>query len=106
MTKSAKKRAKSAEVAKARPMTHSEELKIQRNADEALKQNLAYLQDMIKRHPTLYKNEFVKHFAVFKAKMVTFKESPAKNDVQFNSYMLFLSHVSYIHLTYLSLDIS
>jgi uncharacterized membrane-anchored protein YhcB (DUF1043 family) len=40
MTKSSKKRAKNAVIAKAHPLSHSEEVKKQREADEALKQTL------------------------------------------------------------------
>ena len=80
MTKSSKKRAKSAEIAKSRPMTASEAHKIQRDADEALKQNLQYLQDMCKRHPDLYRKEFERYFELFKEKMAAFKENPAKHE--------------------------
>ncbi len=95
MTKSAKKRSKSAAIAKTKPLSHSEEQKIQREKDEALKQTLQYLQDRVKRHPDLYKNEFVKYWALFKEKMEAFKENPAKKDDQFNYYMLFFSHISH-----------
>ena len=37
MTKSAKKRSKSAALAKTKPLSHSEELKLQKEKDEALK---------------------------------------------------------------------
>ena len=60
-----------------------------------MKQILQYLQDRIKRHPDLYKNEFVKHFAIFKEKMAAFKENPAKKEDQLNYYMLFFSHISH-----------
>jgi hypothetical protein len=93
MTKSAKKRSKSAALAKTKPLSHSEEVKLQKEKDEALKQTLQYLQDRVKRHPELYKNEFVKHWAIFKEKMEAFKENPAKKEDQFNYYMLFFSHV-------------
>lgn len=76
-------------------LTHAEEVKLQKEKDEALKQTLQYLQDRIKRHPDLYRNEFDKHFAVFKLRMEQFKEQPAKNEQQFNYYMLFFSHISH-----------
>lgn len=94
MTKSAKKRAKSVEIAKSKPLTHSEELKLQRQADEALKQTLQYLQDRVKRQPELYRNEFDKHWVVFKAKLAAFKQSPGKCDPQLNYYLLFFAHIS------------
>jgi len=53
------------------------------------------LQDRVKRHPDLYRNEFVKHFAIFKEMMTKFKENPAKKEDQFNYYMLFFSHISH-----------
>lgn len=92
---SAKKRSKSAALAKTKPLSHSEEVKLQKEKDEALKQTLQYLQDRVKRHPELYKNEFIKHWAIFKEKMETFKENPAKKEDQFNYYMLFFSHISH-----------
>jgi hypothetical protein len=55
---------------------------------------LQYLQDRVKRHPDLYRSEFVKHFTIFKEQMIKFKENPAKHENQLNYYMLFFSHVS------------
>jgi protein SDA1 len=98
MTKSAKRRAKSVAAAKANKpfqLTHSEEVKLQKEKDEALKQTLQYLQDRVKRHPDLYRNEFVKHWAIFKEIMDRFKENPAKHENQFNYYILFFAHISH-----------
>ena len=55
---------------------------------------MQYLQDRVKRHPDLYRSEFVKHYAIFKEQMIKFKENPAKHENQLNYYMLFFSHVS------------
>jgi hypothetical protein len=68
---------------------------LQRQQDEALKQTLQYLQDRVKRHPDLYRNEFDRYWRIFKEKMAAFKENPARLEPQFNFYMLFFSHVSH-----------
>ena len=43
----------------------------------------------------MYKNEFVKHWNIFKEKMEAFKQNPAKKEDQFNYYNLFFSHISH-----------
>ncbi len=54
MTKSSKKRSKGQKIANAKPVTLSDEQKIQRDKEEALKAALTLLQDRLKRTSDLY----------------------------------------------------
>ena len=94
MTKSSKKRSKGQKIANAKPVTLSDEQKIQRDKEEALKAALTLLQDRLKRTSDLYQKDFNGHFDVFKARLPDYKENPAKLNKEVNYYIIFLSHVS------------
>ena len=99
MTKTSKKRSKSAQIAKTKPLqqTLSEEQKAIKEKEEALKQTLTLYQDRIKRQPELYKKDFALHFENFKKALEAFKLNPGKRNENIINYFLFFSHVRIWH---------
>ena len=58
--------------------------------------DLALLQDRIKREPTLYKDEFIRIYNSFPSLLLKIKNEPAKPAIETCQVLLFLSHVSHV----------
>lgn len=56
-------------------------------------QSIPQLQNLIKRDPKSYTNEFLAQYRHFQAKLEIFSLSPAVNDSDFASLVNFISHV-------------
>lgn len=60
-----------------------------------LPDNLPQLQNLIKRDPESYKEEFLQQYTHFLSVVELFRLTPAENNKQFDDLIMFIAQVSY-----------
>ena len=65
-----------------------------RSRSEYLMNNLPQLQNLIKRDPNSYKDEFIQQWRHYESSLSIFKLKPSSDSTEFGELITFLSHVN------------